>query len=171
MFRYRLHSPDGDDLGEATYAQMILPGEEIHRRPRGSASSTWSRSTRRTSRRSSGCYRSKPLNGQPLDRFSGVLRIRNETVAVSRGRWGCWHQENVMGQGHSGSTSRLVLDYDPAGGRLCLTHTDAQAATPHEQGRPAPPSAAHSAAPLSGSSNVRGRPRNLRRRLRRRVAR
>jgi hypothetical protein len=29
MFRYRLHSPDGDDLGEATYAQMIHPGEEI----------------------------------------------------------------------------------------------------------------------------------------------
>ena len=28
-FRYRLHSPDGDDLGEATYAQMIKPGEEI----------------------------------------------------------------------------------------------------------------------------------------------
>ena len=31
MFRYRLHSPDGDDLGEATYAMMIKPGEEIHR--------------------------------------------------------------------------------------------------------------------------------------------
>jgi hypothetical protein len=30
MFRYRLHSPDGDDLGEATYAVMIHPGEEIH---------------------------------------------------------------------------------------------------------------------------------------------
>ena len=29
MFRYRLHSPDGDDLGEATYAQTIHPGEEI----------------------------------------------------------------------------------------------------------------------------------------------
>jgi hypothetical protein len=28
MFRYRLHSPDGDDLGEATYAMMIKPGEE-----------------------------------------------------------------------------------------------------------------------------------------------
>ena len=25
MFRYRLHSPDGDDLGEATYAMMIKP--------------------------------------------------------------------------------------------------------------------------------------------------
>jgi hypothetical protein len=25
-----LRSPDGDDLGEATYAQMIRPGEEIH---------------------------------------------------------------------------------------------------------------------------------------------
>jgi hypothetical protein len=30
MFRYRLRSPDGDDLGEATYAVMIKPGEEIH---------------------------------------------------------------------------------------------------------------------------------------------
>jgi len=29
MFRYRLHSPDGDDLGEASYAVMIKPGEEI----------------------------------------------------------------------------------------------------------------------------------------------
>ncbi len=29
MFRYGLYSPDGDDLGEATYAQMIQPGEEI----------------------------------------------------------------------------------------------------------------------------------------------
>ncbi len=29
MFRYRLHSPDGDDLGEATHAQTIHPGEEI----------------------------------------------------------------------------------------------------------------------------------------------
>jgi hypothetical protein len=29
MFRYRLHSPDGDDLGEATYAVMIKPGEDI----------------------------------------------------------------------------------------------------------------------------------------------
>lgn len=30
VFRYRLHSPDGDDLGEAVYAVMIKPGEEIH---------------------------------------------------------------------------------------------------------------------------------------------
>ena len=29
MFRYRPHSPDGDDLGEATYAVMIKPDEEI----------------------------------------------------------------------------------------------------------------------------------------------
>jgi hypothetical protein len=29
MYRYRLHPPDGDDLGEATYAMMIKPGEEI----------------------------------------------------------------------------------------------------------------------------------------------
>jgi hypothetical protein len=24
-----MHSPDGDDLGEATYAVMIKPGEEV----------------------------------------------------------------------------------------------------------------------------------------------
>ena len=30
VFRYRLHSPDGDHLGEATYAVMIKPGEGIH---------------------------------------------------------------------------------------------------------------------------------------------
>ena len=30
MFRYRLYTPDGDELGEATYAQMIHLGEEIH---------------------------------------------------------------------------------------------------------------------------------------------
>ncbi|HEV8104936.1 MAG TPA: hypothetical protein VGP69_14495 [Gaiellaceae bacterium] len=30
MFRCRLHTADGDDLGEATYAMMIKPGEEIH---------------------------------------------------------------------------------------------------------------------------------------------
>jgi hypothetical protein len=29
VFRHRLHSPDGDDLGEAAYAQMICPDEEI----------------------------------------------------------------------------------------------------------------------------------------------
>jgi hypothetical protein len=29
VFRYRLHSPEGDDLGEATYAQMIHADEEI----------------------------------------------------------------------------------------------------------------------------------------------
>ncbi len=29
MFRYRLYTADGDELGEATYAQMIRPGEEI----------------------------------------------------------------------------------------------------------------------------------------------
>ncbi|MFL5943690.1 MAG: hypothetical protein ACJ75L_10550 [Gaiellaceae bacterium] len=29
MFRYRLHTPAGDDLGEATYAMMIHSGEEI----------------------------------------------------------------------------------------------------------------------------------------------
>jgi hypothetical protein len=30
VFRYRLHSLEGDALGEATYAMMIKPGEEIH---------------------------------------------------------------------------------------------------------------------------------------------
>jgi len=30
VFRSRLHSPDGDDLGDATYAVMIKSGEEIH---------------------------------------------------------------------------------------------------------------------------------------------
>ena len=29
MFRYRLYTPDMDELGEATYAMMIKPGEEI----------------------------------------------------------------------------------------------------------------------------------------------
>jgi hypothetical protein len=29
VFRYRLHAADGDDLGEATYAVMIKPDEEI----------------------------------------------------------------------------------------------------------------------------------------------
>jgi hypothetical protein len=29
VFRYRLHTQDGGDLGEATYAVMIKPGEEI----------------------------------------------------------------------------------------------------------------------------------------------
>jgi hypothetical protein len=29
VFRYRLHASDGDDLGEATYAQMTHPDEEI----------------------------------------------------------------------------------------------------------------------------------------------
>jgi hypothetical protein len=30
MFRYRVHLEDGSDLGEATYAQMIHLGDEIH---------------------------------------------------------------------------------------------------------------------------------------------
>jgi hypothetical protein len=30
VFRYRLHTADGDDLGQATYAQMIHLGDEIH---------------------------------------------------------------------------------------------------------------------------------------------
>jgi len=27
MFRYRLHTADGDEVGEATYPSMISPGE------------------------------------------------------------------------------------------------------------------------------------------------
>jgi hypothetical protein len=30
MFRYRLYTADGDELGEATYAVMIKPGETIY---------------------------------------------------------------------------------------------------------------------------------------------
>jgi len=30
MFTYRLHFKDGSDAGEATYAMMIHPGDEIH---------------------------------------------------------------------------------------------------------------------------------------------
>jgi hypothetical protein len=60
VFRYRLHSPDGDDLGEATYAMMIKPGEEIHlgagKRFRVLDVVAFER---RTNRRSSGCYRSR----------------------------------------------------------------------------------------------------------------
>jgi hypothetical protein len=59
MFRYRLHSPDGDDLGDATYAVMIKPGEEIHG---GGGQRLRVHDvvplTRRTSRRSSGYSRS-----------------------------------------------------------------------------------------------------------------
>jgi hypothetical protein len=29
MFRYRMHFADGSDAGEATYAVMITPGEEV----------------------------------------------------------------------------------------------------------------------------------------------
>lgn len=29
MFKYRLHSPDGDDLGEATYPDRVKVGEEL----------------------------------------------------------------------------------------------------------------------------------------------
>jgi hypothetical protein len=30
MFRYRLHTADGDDLGDSTYAVTIKPGDEVH---------------------------------------------------------------------------------------------------------------------------------------------
>lgn len=29
MFTFRLHSPDGDDLGEATYPDRVKVGEEL----------------------------------------------------------------------------------------------------------------------------------------------
>ena len=65
MFRYRLHSPDGDDLREATYAQMINPGEEIiagkNERFRVVDVVPFDG---RTSRRSWGCYRSR-LRSRP----------------------------------------------------------------------------------------------------------
>jgi hypothetical protein len=35
VFRYRLFTPDGDVIGEATYLQMIHVGEEIHFRAGG----------------------------------------------------------------------------------------------------------------------------------------
>ena len=30
IFKYRLHSVDGDDLGESVYAALIKAGDEIH---------------------------------------------------------------------------------------------------------------------------------------------
>jgi hypothetical protein len=30
IFKYRLHSVDGDDLSESVYAVVIKPGDEIH---------------------------------------------------------------------------------------------------------------------------------------------
>jgi hypothetical protein len=64
MFRYRVHLEDGSDAGEATYAQMIPPATRSTSAPASaSACSTWSRSMKRTSRRSSGCYRSRPHRG------------------------------------------------------------------------------------------------------------
>ena len=30
MFRYRLHTADGDDLGDSTYAVIIKVGDEVH---------------------------------------------------------------------------------------------------------------------------------------------
>jgi len=63
MFRYRLHLEDGGDVGEATYAQMIQAGPGARRSSPAttstSASSTLSRSMRRTSCRSLGSYRSR----------------------------------------------------------------------------------------------------------------
>jgi hypothetical protein len=61
VFRYRLHSADGDDLGQATYAVMIKPGEEIllgaGKRFRVLAVVPFPEG--RTSRRSSGFYGSR----------------------------------------------------------------------------------------------------------------
>lgn len=30
MFTYKLYLPDGDEIGQATYPQMIQPGDELH---------------------------------------------------------------------------------------------------------------------------------------------
>ena len=63
MLTYRLHLEDGSDIGEASYPSMVKPGEELFfGGGAGSACSTSFRSRRRTSRRSSGCYGSRPLN-------------------------------------------------------------------------------------------------------------
>jgi len=43
MFRYRLHSPDGDDLGEATYAMMIKPHLAAGKRFRARSGSAMTR--------------------------------------------------------------------------------------------------------------------------------
>ena len=64
MFKYKLHSPDGDDLGEAVYGQMIRPGEEII----AGSNERFRvldvvRSRRRTSRRSWRCYRLRRSSG------------------------------------------------------------------------------------------------------------
>ncbi len=61
MFTYRLHLEDGSDAGEAVYAQMIRPGDErsTSEPASGSASPTLSRSTRRWSRGSWDCSRSR----------------------------------------------------------------------------------------------------------------
>jgi len=54
LFTYGLHSPDGDDLGEATYAVILERGEEItaDRNPHFRVVAVVP--TRRMSRRSSG---------------------------------------------------------------------------------------------------------------------
>jgi len=59
MFTYRLHSPDGDDLGEATYPDRWRSARSCSSAVAG-ASACWTSwcSTRRTSRRLWGCYRS-----------------------------------------------------------------------------------------------------------------
>jgi hypothetical protein len=69
MFTYRLHAPDGDDLGEATYPDRVKIGEELFfgggRRFRVLDVVI---STRRTSRGSSGFCRSR----RPEDDQLGV---------------------------------------------------------------------------------------------------
>ena len=68
MFRYRLHSPDGDDLGEATYAMQIKPERKSTSTPaRSSGCSTLSRSRKPASWASSGCSRSRPSQIESAD--------------------------------------------------------------------------------------------------------
>jgi hypothetical protein len=99
MFRYRLHAPDGEDFEEATYAQLIKPGEEILLgAATASASSTSSRSRRRrTSFLSSGFYRSrrhKGRSGEPnapttlAHSSSGQRRRYSRRVRLPSGRLG-----------------------------------------------------------------------------------
>jgi hypothetical protein len=60
MFTYRLHLEDGSDIGTATYPSMVGVGELLFfGNGRRSGWLTSCPSTRRTSRRSSGCCRSR----------------------------------------------------------------------------------------------------------------
>jgi hypothetical protein len=80
MFRYRLHSPDGDDLGEATYAMMIRPGEEIHLDAGQRFHVIDVVPFEEESRRSWGCYRWKPP--KPRSHARAVVAITHECESL-----------------------------------------------------------------------------------------